>query len=509
MKNNRRDFIKQTLVTTTYLNVLLQASYGGYKKRDVRRQRPNIIFLMSDQQRWDYVGKINPGVKTPALDKVAEDGVIFDQAVCQAPMCVPSRYSLMLGLYPTQIGVQRNDQYVPDYNLPSDTIAQALSKAGYQTAGFGKTHWCDKGCSTRGFEVRYVGQPRDSILYEKNAIMMGDANPDGLARYREEVKDYGAGGEGIKGYIGCTSKVKEEDHRDGWVFNQCLKFIDNGIDEDRPLFLYLSFLAPHAGHNVPEGFEGLYNIENMPVPPQPEKDMVEPCHASGFNRDDMYIDFWSKADKKLWQQMILRYRANCSWIDSMFGRVMDKLESKGILDNCLIVYISDHGEMLGERYYRFNKYCLYESSVRVPVIIGGTVVEKALKGGRDHRPVELVDIYPTILNAAGETASSKLMGNDLLGDIEREAAFCEFHENPNTKSYMWRKKDYKLIVTVPNCTNIYGFKLEDIIEGEFYHIAVDNQEWNNLYSDENHSAIRDQMCNELISHLNKYMRYCS
>ncbi len=490
----------------TAMGLTLAQSQKTANGADAAKKRPNIIFLMSDQHRWDCIGKIDPSVKTPALDKIADDGIVFDQAVCQAPMCIPSRYSMMLGLYPTQIGVQRNGQYITDYNMPVDALPQALLKAGYQTAGFGKTHWCYKGCSTRGFEVRYIGQPRDSNLYEQGAVMMDDMNPEALARYNKEADKFGPGEEDNAGYIGCTSELPEEDHRDGWVFNRCLDFLDNGVDEDRPLFLYLSFLKPHAGNNIPAGFEDLYNIDDMPVPSQPPKDMAEPCHASGVNREDMYVDYWSKADKRQWQQMILRYRANCSWIDSMFGRVMDKLKSKGVLDNCLIVYVADHGEMLGERYYRFNKYCLYESSVRVPVILGGSVIDDARKGIIDHRPVELIDIVPTVLSAAGQTPSSKLPGHNLLGEMKREGTFCEFHEKLNTKSYMWRKEDFKLIITVPNCTNIYGFKTDDIIEGEFYYLAKDPQEWRNMYKDDQYSDVLKLMTKELLAHLNKYIK---
>lgn len=106
---------------------------GGPKK-------PHIIVLMSDQQRWDAVGAVNPLVKTPALDGLAGRGVLFDQAVCQAPMCVPSRYSMMLGLYASQVGVLSNAGRLSDAELPGDPLPEVLRKAGYQTAGFGNVY---------------------------------------------------------------------------------------------------------------------------------------------------------------------------------------------------------------------------------------------------------------------------------------------------------------------------------------------------------------------------------
>jgi len=176
----RREFLRSTAVFSSVAVCASGLSIGTEVVKRTDGKRPNIIFLMSDQQRWDCVGKINPMVKTSALDRIADNGVLFEQAVCQGPMCVPSRYSMMLGLYPSQVGVLKNSMSLTDDKLPCETLPEILRKAGYQTAGFGKTHWRAKGCSTRGFEVRFIGQPRSSSLYEEGAVMMSDVNPDGL-----------------------------------------------------------------------------------------------------------------------------------------------------------------------------------------------------------------------------------------------------------------------------------------------------------------------------------------
>lgn len=502
----RRQFLRYAAVSSGPLALAAGLSRAGKSDGPPRGRRPNIVFLMSDQQRWDCIGRINPNVKTPALDKIADEGIAFDQAVCQGPMCVPSRYSMMLGLYPSQVGVLANRMQLDDDQLPGAPLPEILRQAGYQTAGFGKTHWGAKGCSTRGFEARFIGQPRNSRLYERGAVMMSDTNQAGLDRYMAETRGYGGGEENIAGYIGCTSKVPERDHRDGWVFEQCMSFIANGIDAQKPLFLYLSFLKPHAGHNVPPGYEELYNIDEIPVPEQPARDKVEPCHASGLNRETMYREFWSKAGKRQWQQMILRYRANCSWIGSMFGRVMEKLKAKGVLDNALIVYVSDHGEMLGERFYRFNKYCLFDSSVRVPMIVAGTAVPAAARGTMDHRPAELLDILPTILKVAGLQSDPRKPGRDLLGPSVKSAAFCEFHGRPKNPAYMWRNKHYKLILCMDKSATTDRFHPGAVVSGELYDLNEDPREWNNVYHDEKHAGVRRKMSDELINHLQRYMK---
>jgi arylsulfatase A-like enzyme len=451
---------------------------------------------MDDQHRWDALGIVDKEVKTPNLDQLANDGVFFDQAVCQAPMCTPSRNSMMLGLYPNQIGILRNGHGVPDNQLPSVPLPEMLKRAGYQTVGFGKTHW-GVDCTTRGFETRYVAE-----CLEKGAVMMKDEAPEAKKRYDVESKTMGGGEENNLGYLGFTSPLPEEEHRDGWVTKKCLEFIKSDIDGDRPLFLYLSFLKPHAGHNVPVGYENRYDVDNIEYATQPRWEEDISPHANGINRREMYTSYWSKATDEQWRQMTMRYRANCTWIDDMFGRVINELEEKGILDNALIVYCSDHGEMLGERFYRFNKYCLYESSVRVPIILSGSALPMKIRGKTDHRPAELVDIYPTLLEAAGINVPEKLSGLNLLSDKIRSGSFCALHERKEEAAFMWRTDKHKLILMMKRKSDAGKYTNADIIGGEFYNLIDDPNEWNDLYSNKNGEIeIREKMTKELLEFL--------
>jgi arylsulfatase len=489
-RHTRRTFLKA--IGFTAASGMVRAALASNKKR------PNIIFLMDDQHRWDALGIVNPAVQTPNLDALAKNGLFFDQAVCQAPMCIPSRNSMMLGLYPNQIGILRNGRGIADNQLPARPLVEVFKAAGYQTAGFGKTHW-GLACSTRGFGTRCIAE-----CLEQGAVMMKDEAPEAKQQYDAEGKTMGGGEENNLGYLGFTSKVPEAHHRDGWVTDKCLDFIEHGIDPVRPLFLYLSFLKPHAGHNVPAGYEGQYDVDSVEYAQQPpwEKD-ISP-HAFGVNRRAMYIDYWSKATGEQWRQMTLRYRANCTWIDDMFGRALQALKRKGVLDNALIVYCSDHGEMLGERFYRFNKYCLYESSVRVPLMLSGSAVPKELRGQTDHRPAELVDLYPTILKAANIKPSSSPVGLNLMGDKKRRASFCALHERKNEAAFMWRTASHKLILRMKRNTanDASRYAADDIIGGEFYDLRKDPQEWNDLYLDPKADRnVVESMTNELLAFL--------
>jgi arylsulfatase A-like enzyme len=495
-KLNRREFLKTTAIGTS---MLLAGGCMENARRDSVK-RPNIIFLMDDQHRWDGLGFVNAEVQTPNLDALAKSGIFFDQAVCQAPMCVPSRNSMMYGLYPNQLGIVRNARGIPDERMPAKPLAQMFKDAGYQTAGFGKTHW-GLVTSTRGFETRYAAE-----CLENGAIMMKDDAPQAKKRYDAESKTMGGGEENNLGYLGFTSPLPEEMHRDGWVTKQCLNFIEDGIDTSRPLFLYLSFLKPHAGHNVPAGYEDKYDVSKVKYAEQPPWDKDVSPHALGINRRKMYVDYWSKATVEQWLLMTMRYHANVTWIDDMFGRAIDALKRKGLLDNAIIVYCSDHGEMLGERYYRFNKYCLYESSVRVPVILSGSAIDKRLRGKKDHRPTELVDLYPTLLGAAGIKVPESAVGLDLLSDQKRPASFCALHERKGQAAFMWRTAEHKLILMMKrNADNDASkYTLDDIVGGEFYDLKKDPQEWNDLYS--SNSAGTRQVCEKMTNQLLKFLK---
>ena len=478
------------------LGILMGFSSCSSKQNEKHHDRPNIIFLMDDQHRWNALGVENPAVITPNLDKLAQEGIRFTQAVCQAPMCIASRNSMMFGLYANQTGVLRNGKGIPDDKLPIKPLAQLFQDAGYETAGFGKTHWGVR-CSTRGFETRYAAE-----VFEEGAVMMKDLDPDKKQRYLDETIGYGPGEEDPSGYIGETSALPEGDHRDGWVTEKCLDYI-KGRQDERPLFLYLSFLKPHAGHNVPVGFEDSYNLDETKYAEQPPWKKDNSPHAEGVNRRELYEGFWKDATEDQWKEMTMRYYANCTWIDDMFGRTMQALEEKGLLENSIIIYVTDHGEMLGERYYRFNKYCLYDASVRVPIIISGSALPKEWKGKEDARPAELTDVYPTLLKAAGIEVPELAAGINLLDKNEtRAASFCALHERGDEASFMVRTENHKLILCFSRKQDASRYVKSDIVGGEFYDLKKDPKEWNNLFDEKDIEQTKNEMTKRMMSKLN-------
>ena len=494
-------YILQFLVFVCFCGILSSCKNNSRKDngstadREINHNRPNVIFIMDDQHRYDALGLLNQQVLTPTLDSLAKTGVLYSQAVCQVPMCVPSRNSIMFGLYPNQTGVLRNNGGVADSLLPGKTMAQYFKDAGYETAGFGKTHWGKYKTGTRGFETRYVSE-----IPEEGAISMAEMNPEAKARYDAEVAPMGPGEENNLGYLGFTSKLSEEEHRDGWVTKQAINFIEKR-DDNRPLFFYLSYMKPHAGNNIPKGYEDLYSADTIQYAKQPPWGADYSPHSKGVNRRDMYEDYWKNASDEEWRLMTMRYYANVTWIDDMMGRTLDALKDKGILDNAIVVYFSDHGEMLGERYYRFNKYNLYEASVRVPMIISGNVVSETMKGTTNSSPVENIDVLPTLLKAANIDPDKALPGQNLLKPIQRNASFSALHERDGEAAFMWRTKEYKLILIFERQEQVKDYNREHILTGELYNLISDPQEWDNLYEKEIIQDVQDRFTGELISHL--------
>ncbi len=478
--------------------------------------RPNIFMIMTDQQRFDALGCVNSLVQTPAIDSLARTGIRYDQAICQCPMCVPSRNSLMFGLYPSQTGVRNNaGALLDETRLPGVPLPQMLHDAGYFCAGFGKTHWNHtirgKEGSRRGFDVRAEGQPRNSVLCEEGAVMMDDEDSEGLKAYYDETAEFGSGEENALGYIGKVSRLPKEHHRDGFIWKKCVEFLEGYQPDEKPLFLYFSLIKPHAGFNIPPEYEALYDINRIPDLPTPPWQEEPDTHIAAAMRASPSLyrvhyerrEVLARLSPMERRNILLRYWANCSFMDDLIGDVLSRIHRKGLDRNALFIFLSDHGDMMGERDLRYSKYCLYDSSVRVPLILSGDWIEQEKRGTVDHRPAMLVDLVPTLRTVIGLDADPRLPGTDLLHAPSRDGAFCEFHgggaeQTQIAPAWMWRNERYKLILFHE------GLVTDDLpMRGELYDLQDDQHEWYNRFDDPAYSAVRWEMTMRLVGHLSQ------
>lgn len=472
---------------------------------------PNILFILSDQHRFDGLGRINRQIKTPCLDELAGKGIFYENAVCQGPMCVPSRYSLMTGLYPSQVGVRHNTQSCPtDDLLPVPVLAERLRDAGFQTGGFGKTHWqvneargvkFDREDSRRGFQKRAVmGGEKNR---EEGCVIFADEHPGWAEQQFEELGRGGAGGQRLPGYLGWPSQLTKQERGEYWLAQKARDFMREASAKPEPFFCYFSVDVPHPPLNPPKEYELLYSSSDIDELAQP---------PAGWHLDEhtpvglMNREAWAQTSPEERRGSVLRYYAMCSFLDDLVKELLDELDACGCRENTLVIYASDHGEMLGQRNHRFAKMCLYEASVRVPLILSGYGVPAERVGKRDPRYSELVDIMPTILRTAGIPLPEYLPGEDLLGEPLRPASFSEshgegYHEASQLgPSYMWRDKNWKLILTMPGDLWKATGRLHEF-QGELYNLQSDPHEWQNRYSEPELAEIRERMTRDLLLYL--------
>ncbi|MCC5843005.1 MAG: sulfatase-like hydrolase/transferase [Verrucomicrobia bacterium] len=474
------------------------------------KSSPNVLILMTDQHRWDYLSCVIPGVPTPNLDRLAARGARFSEAVCSCPMCIPSRYSAFTGLYPSQLGVRNNSQTIQNPSeSPVPTLFERLQGAGYHTIGAGKTHWTLPGGefsglqapapSTRGFERRFIGRMPGGHDSEPGALHYGDAAeyPQRMLEIREWNVECGWGGEGVEGYRGRTLPGDGSDLREAWLTDKMLQALDEA-PADRPWLGYLSFDAPHAPLFAPGAWMEKIDPGALPLPDLSA--LADEDHFPPLRHTLEAARAWAAMPEREQRLSLARYAALCAYSDHQFGRVLDWLDQSGQRENTVVVFLSDHGESLGDR-GRFSKYSLYEESVRVPLILAGPGVPE---GQVDVRPANLIDLVPTLLQVCGGDCPAELPGESLLRPPVRKGAFAEMHGNGMSPQpaplWMWRTPEWKLVTGGRGSWRDQREQRHPPVR-ELYHLATDPGERINRYADPACAGIRGELQEALLDHL--------
>ena len=345
-------------------------------------KRPNILLIQTDQQRADTVRALgNPIIQTPALDRLANEGTAFESAYCPSPVCVASRCSLLLGQWPHRTGCHSNNP------MPQDRVSlmQTLNEAGYQTHGIGKMHFSPRLRNLWGFESRDFSEEGGGQDDFREYL---DANG-----YAHVVAPQGERSEYY--YVPQPSQLPERLHQTHWVADRTLDFLDRR-DEGRPFFCWSSFIKPHPPFENPVPWSRLYRMVEMPPPFMPDGYESLLTYWNRYQNRYKYRD--QGFDMNLIRLTAAAYYGTISFIDYNVGRIVSELERRGILDETLILFTSDHGELLGD-YGSVGKRSMLDASFRVPLL--ARFPERFRAGGRVRTPVSLVDIFPTCAAAAG------------------------------------------------------------------------------------------------------------
>jgi arylsulfatase len=371
-------------------------------------QRPNILLIMADQFRGDCLGAAgHPAVKTPNLDRIAAEGVRFSSAYSCTPTCTPARAALLTGMSPWRHGMLGYGRVGEQYPVE---MPRALRDAGYYTCGIGKMHWHPQR-NGHGFH--------QMLLEESGRAESPDFRSDYRSWFFSEAPtlDPDATGIGWNDYTSAPYVLPERLHPTQWMGDCAVRFLSE-YRRAEPFFLKVSFARPHSPYDPPEAFWRQY--ENAPIPPAQIGDWAQRyAPRSGPDASIWHGDLGPEQVRRSRQG----YYGSISFLDQQIGRILDMLEQLGILDNTLIVFTSDHGDMTGD-HHLWRKSYAYEASAHIPLLLRcPKTLAPAARGQVSTRPVELRDILPTFLEAAGAPGQERLDGQSLLALARDPDAF--------------------------------------------------------------------------------------
>lgn len=376
--------------------------------------KPNILFITVDQMRGDCLSALgHPVVETPNLDRLAATGVLFENAYSATPTCIPARAAIMTGMSQRSHGRVGYQDRVPwRYE---HTIAGELAKAGYHTQCVGKMH-VYPARNLCGFHNVVL---HDGYLHHNRTKREVEAD-----RHFDQCDDYlvwlrqQAGAEQDITDLGldCNAStvarpwhLPERLHPTNWTVTQSIDFLRRR-DPGKPFFLWTSFVRPHSPLDPPQAYFDLYRDAEMPDPPV--GDWVD--EAAALRSADDPTTVFGKLPRRRLDRARAGYYALITHIDDQIGRLLNALQEYGAHRDTLIVFTSDHGEMIGDHHY-FRKSLPYEGSAKIPLIVCDPGGHLGLSPGtRVDRVAELRDIMPTLLDAAGAAIPETVEGASLL-----------------------------------------------------------------------------------------------
>ena len=401
-------------------------------------KRPNVLLIFTDQQRFDTIAALgNPVIKTPNLDRLVRGGVAFTSAYSPSPICVSARCSMVHGQYPSRTGCYENDAFPPD-GRPS--LMSALTAAGYRTHGIGKMHFQPYWQGLRGFQDR---QQQEEMAPPRHDDYVRFTHEQGFSHI---TNSQGARGEMY--YIPQVSQLPARLHPTQWIGDRTVDFIRRQAGAEQPWFLFSSYMHPHPPFSPPAPWHKLYRAAMMPLPRVPQDCDSLLTYISRWQNRLKYRD--RGIDLNLVRTMKAYYYACISFIDFQVGRTLDVLEATGQADDTLIIFTSDHGEMLGD-YNCFGKRCMLDASARVCMI---AAMKGRFEGGRTcGAAASLVDVAPTILAATGGSLGVEPDGidlADLMGDpARRDMVFAQFSQK-GLATYMVVSDRWKYFYSAPD-----------------------------------------------------------
>lgn len=449
--------------------------------------RPNIIFIITDQQRYDTINALGyEYMETPHLDRLVREGVVYSQCHVTAASCAPARASLFKGYYPHTTGILKN----------ADTWRRSwielLNDSGYHCTNIGKMHtWPFE--TELGFDERYVVENKDRYLEGRYYFDEWDKalRFRGLIKQQREL--YRKLGD-YRDRLGAFEwELPEDTHPDMFVGDMAVWWLDR-FPKTEPLFLEIGFPGPHPPYDpIPRYAEPylkrelpLLDVTQEELNNQPRAFKELRVHNNEIDHDSVVLDLNPTREQRHRQRAY--YLANVTMIDEKVGQIMQALERNGYLDNSIVIFTSDHGDCLTDHGHS-QKWTMYDAITRIPLIVWAP---QRFSGGRVIDALcQQMDLGPTILEVAGVKVPQTLEAKTMLPSLEgrewsgRDHVFaeqvrdgiltgCEFMT-------MVRNREWKLVHFL------------DDPDGQLFDLTADPEEVRNLWNDENSQEVKQEL----------------
>ena len=454
-------------------------------------QRPNIIFIITDQQRFDTIAALGfPYMDTPHLDRLVEEGTTFTNCHNVAPSCAPARASLFTGYYPHNTGVLKNADV-----WPRSWVAD-LADSGYHCVNVGKMHTWPMDAKS-GFHERYVVENKDRYLEGRYFFDEWDKGlrARGLVKqqreFYREFPDY-------KERLGAFCwELPEDTHSDFFVGDMAKWWIET-YPQTEPLFLQIGFPGPHPPYDPIERYAKPYLDRDLPLPTDTQEDLAgQPPVFQKLAQHNVEVDHDSVVHdltptREQLQRQRAYYLSNVTMIDEKIGEILESLDARGYLDNSVVIFTSDHGDCLGDHGHS-QKWTFYDIITRMPMIVWSP---GRFEGGRKVDGLcQQMDIAPAILELAGlpvpDTMEAQSLTPALRGEewAERDYVYGEHARDgiltETEYMSMVRSRDWKLVSFL------------DDPNGQLFDLAGDPGETTNRWDDPDCDEIKAALLDEL------------
>ena len=463
-------------------------------------QMPNILWICTDQQRYDTISALGyDHISTPNIDRLVAEGVAFLRAYSQSPICTPSRASFLTGRYPNTLHVNRNgDAWFPEH---PGLITRILRDIGYDCGLSGKLHLTAAHGRVEQFPEDKYGyrvlkwshhpKPEDFWPTPQHDYQqwLADNNIVWETAFNVDL-DSNRGSEwNLPGV--CRPGIAAEYHQTKWCADEAITFMTE--KRDGPWLMSVNPFDPHPAFDPPLSYLEKINVKAMPMPLFEERELQSQLAFSAIDHQTEVPRSPYDYDAK---RMVAAYYAQILLIDDQLGRMLDALEESGQRENTIIIFTSDHGEMLGD-HGLLQKGCrFYEGAVHIPLILSWPGHFKA--GLQSNALVELTDLVPTLLEIIGLPISRYIQGKSLFPlltglcdpGFHREFVRCDYHDTlvrPHAShANMLRTDLYKLVV----------YHGHDV--GELYDLDEDPNEFHNLWDEVELQPLKYKLMKQLF-----------